>query len=113
MLGSHEKKAALVALVDILYGFVYDFRTTEGDPSSESPWTLGKLSSTFSWLDPPESVADACKGCVRRALAYPLYRTFPLARRCLEDVAIILSRGRRSVLRALISIRALFADGHR
>ena len=36
--------------VDILLAYCYDNRTTEGDPTSESAWTINKLSSTLSWL---------------------------------------------------------------
>ena len=40
MLSHDEKKRALVGLVDILFAHCYDVRTTENDPTCESPWTV-------------------------------------------------------------------------
>lgn len=50
LLDSQEYKVALLSLVDILFAYAYDYRTTFGEESVESAWTINKLSSTLSWL---------------------------------------------------------------
>lgn len=40
LLSHDEKKRVMVGLVDILYAHCYDVRTTENDPTCESPWTV-------------------------------------------------------------------------
>lgn len=37
-------------LVDILYGSCYNHRTTLGENTVESGWTINKLSSTLCWF---------------------------------------------------------------
>ena len=101
--------AVLCALVDILYGYAFDQRTTLGDATVESAWTVAKLSRTLSWLDAPASVRDAALACVHRALAYPVFRNWRLACRVLGDVRALLRLGRRAVLRALLAVRRVFA----
>ena len=38
------------------FGYAYDHRTTSGDPTVESAWTICTLSAALSWLDPCVSV---------------------------------------------------------
>ncbi|CAM9202900.1 unnamed protein product, partial [Choristocarpus tenellus] len=52
--GGEEEEQALLGLGDILFGYVYDHRTTCGDPTVESPWTIATLSPLLSWLEVPE-----------------------------------------------------------
>lgn len=40
-----------LGLVDILYAYAYDTRTTMGDHTVESWWTISRLSSTLAWFD--------------------------------------------------------------
>jgi protein SHQ1 len=47
----------------------------------------------------------------RRALTFPLYRSWALADACRADVARILLRGTRTVLRCLLELRAIL-DAH-
>ena len=51
-----QKKRALTGLVDVVFGFAYDQRTTLGDSTCESAWTVAKLSPTLSWFDTQSSV---------------------------------------------------------
>ena len=44
------RRPALCGLVDILFAYCYDTRTTDGEHNVESAWTIIRLSSTFSWL---------------------------------------------------------------
>ena len=101
--------AVLCSLVDILYGYAFDARTTLGDATVESAWTVAKLSRTLCWLDAPPTVRDAALACVHRALAFPVFRNWRLACRVLGDVCALLRLGRRAVLRALLAVRRVFA----
>lgn len=53
-----EQQAAYFGLLDIIAAYCYDYRTTEGDPTSESAWTINKLSATLSWFE----VITWCRG---------------------------------------------------
>jgi hypothetical protein len=46
-------------LVTIIYGYAYDHRTTEGEPTSESPWLISILSATLSWFESFSTPQDA------------------------------------------------------
>lgn len=46
-----SREAVDLTLVDILLAYCYDHRTTEGEPSVESCWTVNKLASSLSWLE--------------------------------------------------------------
>lgn len=96
-------------LADILAAFVYDHRTTLGEPTVESGWTISTLAASLSWLWLPSSMRDVAVSFARRAVAYPLYRHFGLARRCLEDSARIILSGRRVILKCLLAARRIFA----
>ncbi|KAL2915200.1 hypothetical protein HK105_205307 [Polyrhizophydium stewartii] len=99
--------ALYLGLVDILFGHCYNLRTTEGEPTVESAWTICKLSGTLSCFDTFSDLQDVVTCCLRRSLAYPLYRHFELSARVLEDVVILLKLGRRAVLKALLQIKRL------
>lgn len=63
-------------LLDLLVPYVYDHLMTMGDPTVESAWTISKLSSSLSWLDPPKSIQEAIITLTRRMLIYPYWRNF-------------------------------------
>lgn len=107
LLSRAEAGAALCGLADVLYGYCYDVRATDGEHNCESGWTVRALSSQLSWLDPPVSPADAARTSIRRALCYPLIRHWGVAVAALRDVVALLRLGRRAVLRALLKVRAL------
>jgi protein SHQ1 len=111
LLSRAESGLALCGLADVLFGYCYDVRTTDGEHNCESGWTVRVLSSQLSWLDPPLSPADAAKNSVRRALCYPLVRHWGLAVAALGDVVALLRLGRRAVLRALLKVRGC-GDGN-
>ncbi|KAF8320096.1 SHQ1-domain-containing protein, partial [Clavulina sp. PMI_390] len=97
-----------MALLCILFGFAYDCRTTQHDPTSESAWTIAVLTPCFSALDvsftSPES---AFRASYRRALTFPLYRNWELCERVRQDVGQILAGGKREVCRRLLEVRAI------
>ncbi|ETV86957.1 hypothetical protein H257_01979 [Aphanomyces astaci] len=104
-------EAAVVwhGLLDILAAYSYDLRTSEGDPTVESAWTISILSSTLSWLDPATTtVADVVRNTMRRTLVYPFLRQWDLGVVVVNDVVAMLRRGKRVVLRALLAIHSIF-----
>lgn len=40
-----------MGLLDIIYSYAYDFRTTLGEGNVESAWTVSKISPTLSWFE--------------------------------------------------------------
>lgn len=51
LLNNEETRRLLLSLVDILFGSCYNHRTTFGENTVESSWTIVKLSSTLSWFE--------------------------------------------------------------
>ena len=106
-----------IGLLDILFAYVYDHVTTEGDPTVESAWTIFILSTSFSWLDDwlDDDVADdvlflvpaVIRSSIRRALIYPYLRSLEFACFIWTQVQTILSQGLRTVLRCLLQIRVI------
>ncbi|KAI0928358.1 hypothetical protein AcW1_005627 [Taiwanofungus camphoratus] len=116
-----------LTLLTLLFSYAYETRTTQHDPTPESAWTISILTPAFSALDPapylplslpPESssftaseLAATFAASYRRALAFPLYRSFALAEACRADVAALLSRGKRMVARCLLEMKHIL-DHH-
>lgn len=110
-LSAEQKKSAFFCLVDLLFAYVYDHRTTDGDPTVESSWTVMILSPTLSWLEcynpPYDTIADVICWSIRRSLIYPYLRSYDLAKQIAEDVHEIMKRGRRTVIRCLLQIHKI------
>ncbi|ORZ09506.1 box H/ACA snoRNP assembly protein Shq1 [Absidia repens] len=106
-----NEKITYLGLVDILYAYCYNHRTSEGENSVESVWCIGTLSSTISSLEQFSTLKDAVLACYRRALAYPLYRNWTLCEKVLQDVYIMFKLGKRAILKALLEMKDLF-DHH-
>ncbi|KAL5511512.1 hypothetical protein ACEPAH_4729 [Sanghuangporus vaninii] len=116
-----QKHNLYLTLFTILFSYAYEMRTTENDPTPESAWTICSLTPAFSALDPapygsstsspstftPGELQETLVPSFRRALAFPLYRSFVLAERCLQDVSIILRHGTRATLRALLETKRI------
>jgi len=110
-LSAEQKKSGFLCLLDILFAYVYDHRTTDGDPTVESSWTVMILSPTLSWLEcynpPYDTIADVICWSIRRSLIYPYLRSYDLAKHIAEDVCQILKRGRRTVIRCLLQLHKI------
>ncbi|RLN51100.1 hypothetical protein BBJ28_00021937 [Nothophytophthora sp. Chile5] len=102
--GSNEEKLVIGGLVDILIGFAYEQLTNQGDSGVESTWTVSILSPTLSWLDPCADLRAVVRSAVRRVLTFPFLRQYDLALRCVREASEILKRGKRVVLRALLTL---------
>ena len=108
-----------LTVLTLLFAYAYDSRTTQHDPTPESGWTISTLIPAFSALDPPpyspppptahpetfdpSELAATFTASYRRALAFPLFRSFALAERCRADVAAFLRGGKRVVVRGAIA----------
>ncbi|KAJ3247057.1 Hsp90 cochaperone shq1 [Chytriomyces hyalinus] len=100
-----SSKHLYLGLVDILFAYCYDHRTTEGDFTVESAWTIAKLSPTLSCFETFGTLDEVLVACIRRSLAYPLYRNLSLCTKVIEDVAVLLKLGKRALLKALLGVR--------
>ncbi|KAJ6551864.1 SHQ1-domain-containing protein [Mycena capillaripes] len=122
---TRQKRNLYLTLVTILFGYAYETRTTQGDPTPESAWTLCSLVPAFSALDPPPYSAPTTSSetpspseltaslsqSYRRSLCFPLYRSFLLAEACREDVAAFFSLGKRAIVRCLLETKFIL-DHH-
>uniref|UniRef100_A0A8C8E140 Protein SHQ1 homolog n=1 Tax=Oryzias sinensis TaxID=183150 RepID=A0A8C8E140_9TELE len=95
LLDKTSRRQAWLSLVDILLAFCYEVRSTEGEHSVESPWTIRKLSGTLSWLETYSSLQDVLVSFGRRVSCFPLYRHFALVTSAIRDAAKIFQSGPR------------------
>jgi protein SHQ1 len=100
----HEGHVMALTL-DLLLAFSYDHLTSEGTSSSESVWTVCKLSPSLSWLDTQDSLYDVCVVFARRVLIFPLHRHLNLIRRCFRDVGVMMLLGPSYVVKSLLAIK--------
>ena len=110
LLSKEEKRSLLLGLIDILFAYAYDMRTTEGDHSVESAWTVCKLSSNLSWFVSYSSLKQTISSSIRRSLIYPLYRNWELSLQVHSDTIDILKQGRVGVLKCLLDIHRLLNE---
>ncbi|XP_038045317.1 protein SHQ1 homolog [Patiria miniata] len=109
LLNPEMEKGVLLSLVDIVFAYAYNVRTTLSENSVESAWTICKLSPTLSWLDWFTSLDEVVTVCCRRVLCYPLYRHWELANRVIQDVQRIFLLGRRRLLKCLLEVHRILA----
>jgi len=93
-INTKETLRTLTSLIDILYCYCYDLRTTCNEHSSESGWTISKLSPTIACSDAFESVKECVIACTRRSLIYPIFRHFELSKKIWCDVLALLKSGK-------------------
>ncbi|CAK1594489.1 unnamed protein product [Parnassius mnemosyne] len=108
LLSKNEYKQVLLGLVDILYAYCYDKRTTLNESTVESSWTINKLSSTLSWFCVFKDIKQVLIACYRRALIYPIFRNFELCRKVKEDLVLMFRKGKKFIIKCLINIYSMF-----
>lgn len=108
LLTKDEYKQVLYGLVDILYGYCYDKRTTLNESTVESSWTINKLSSTLSWFCTFNDTQQVIVACYRRALIYPIFRNFDLCRHVKCDLVKLFRKGKKYVIKCMIEIHQMF-----
>ncbi|GFQ87140.1 protein SHQ1 homolog [Trichonephila clavata] len=101
-------RAAFLGLIDILFAYAYNKRTTEEENTVESSWTINKISATLCWLETFTSISEVAITCIRRSLIYPLFRHFELSVTILEDVRKIILLGRKYIIKCLLEIHEMF-----
>lgn len=100
-------------LLDILFAYCYDRRTTYFEGTCESSWTILKLSATLSCFDGFEYPRQAMMSAFRRCLTYPLYRNFTLAQTVFEDLKSMLRLKENYIVKCLLDIYDIFLNGGR
>ncbi|XP_076647425.1 protein SHQ1 homolog isoform X2 [Halictus rubicundus] len=108
LLSNEETYKLLLSLVDILFGSCYNHRTTLGDNTVESSWTINKLSSTLSWFDDFSNADEVIRACFRRSVCYPLFRNWNLSLKVLEDVKKVIKLGKKYIIKRFCEIHDLF-----
>lgn len=110
-LSDEQKRSAFLSLTDVLFAYVYDHRTTDGDPTVESSWTVMILSPSLSWLEnynpPYDTISDIIRWSIRRSLIYPYLRSYALAIKVANDVCQIIKCGRRTIIRCLLQLHQI------
>ena len=107
-----QSESLYLSLIDILYAYVYDHRTTMGDATCESSWTIVMLSPTLSWFEsytpPYDTIRSVFQWDIRRAMIYPYLRNYAFVGETLvSDVCKILDGGKRVIIRSLLQIQKI------
>uniref|UniRef100_A0A1I7TQE2 Protein SHQ1 homolog n=1 Tax=Caenorhabditis tropicalis TaxID=1561998 RepID=A0A1I7TQE2_9PELO len=98
------------SLVDILFSWCYDQRVNNWESTCESGWTCSKLSPSMSFFVKFPSVRECILTAIRRSLSYPLYRSFQLSTRIIDDVTFCFSSGCTALLHILCDIHRIFIE---
>lgn len=104
--------AAHAFLVQLLFAYVYELHVSYNDASPESAWTLCKLCRSIACFVDPSAPTDAVlRASYRRALTYPLYRSWALCERVRNDMVQILQTSdvQARLCTALQDMDAMFA----
>jgi protein SHQ1 len=117
-------KDVYLNLPPLLFAILYDKVTTLNSATSESPWTISRISPSLSSLSPPyipptsslpsSSYAPLKQikiALFRRILTYPLYRSLSLAENLWKHTIALLKLGKRGIIRLLLETRTMFMDG--
>ncbi|XP_045780394.1 protein SHQ1 homolog [Maniola jurtina] len=108
ILTNSEYKQVFYGLVDILFGYCYDKRTTLNESNVESSWTINKLSATLSWFCVFKDMKEVLIACYRRALVYPIFRNFDLCNKVKNDLVSLLRKGKKYIIKCMLSIHQMF-----
>nr|CAD7255734.1 unnamed protein product [Timema shepardi] len=108
LLDKEVNKMIYLGVVDLLAGYCYNHRSTLGENTSESAWTINKLSATLCWLECFSNLRVVVLAAIRRSLCYPLHRHWDLSVKVLEDVVQVLRLGKKQVLKCLLEVHSLF-----
>lgn len=113
-----DVKTAYLTLLSLLYSYCFEQVENEGMHTTESPWTIGKLTPQLSALDQQillsESVGKFSNikaiiiTAIRRSLSYPLHRNYELCIKVWRNTLQLLKAGKKMVVRALLDIHEIF-----
>ncbi|TGZ62257.1 hypothetical protein CRM22_007539 [Opisthorchis felineus] len=104
-----EKVSLYLGLADLLLAYVYDYRVREAEEMTESGWNIAKLASTLSWFEVFHNLPQLLTTFYRRALVYPLVRSWKFCVLIRLDVAALLQMKhvKSWCLKCLLDIRRL------
>jgi protein SHQ1 len=109
LINPEMERVIYLGLVDVLFSYCYNYRTTEGEDTVESAWNICRISGTLSALESFQTLQDTLKCSFRRSLSFPLYRSFALSVKVKDDVVVLLKLGKRAILKALLSMKQLIS----
>ncbi|CCH62181.1 hypothetical protein TBLA_0G02410 [Henningerozyma blattae CBS 6284] len=115
----NDTKMLYVMLINLLFSYMFEQLENEGTHTVESPWTIGKLTPQFAFLDQKLILDDSLSSnlsiikvaivtSIRRSLSYTLHRNFNLSMKALNFVYYILRGGKRLIIRCLLDIHEIF-----
>lgn len=114
----NDVKSQYLTILSILYSYTFEQIENEGQHTTESQWTIGKLTPQISMLDQQILLSESLihfsqiKGIIvtgiRRALSYPLHRNYDLCIKAWQLAIKLLLGGKRLVIKALLDIHELF-----
>lgn len=112
-----EQSQAL--LIQVLFAYLYEMHVSLNDASSESAWTICKLCRSIACFAEPWPQSNASStmaeyvlhASYRRALTYPLYRSWALCAQVHKDLYSLLSKcdAKARILHVLRDMDAIFA----
>ncbi|KAH8875904.1 Protein SHQ1 like [Schistosoma japonicum] len=102
-----EEKMLYLGLLDLLFAYVYDFRVREGETMSESGWNIVKVAATLSWFAVYRCLPEVVVSFYRRALTYPLVRSWKFCTLVKRDTSRLLQHAntKQWCLKCLLEIR--------
>ncbi|CCF60212.1 hypothetical protein KAFR_0J01460 [Kazachstania africana CBS 2517] len=124
-------KLSYISILNLLFSYIFENIENEGARSTESAWTIGKLTPQISFLDQQlkqevngealllsqdeksqkkelSLIKSAIMVGVKRSLSYPLHRNYELAMKCWKYVYYLLRGGKRLIIKALLDIHEIF-----
>lgn len=106
---------AKACLVQVVFAYLYEMHVSYNDASTESAWTICKLCRSLTCFSEPlpqgTDTLHVLRSSFRRALTYPLYRSWALCERIRCDAHKLfgLPDAKARILHMLRDIDAIFA----
>lgn len=98
-----------------LFSYHYELRAGGGEHTTESAWTVGKLTPQLAYLDASLVSGDGQDYLnavvltgMRRCLCYPYHRNYDLGKKAWQDTYYNIRGGKRLVLRTMLAAKELF-----
>ena len=110
-LSPSEHLSVCLGMLDILYSYSYEVRTSLFDGlGTESSWTIQKLASTLSCGERFTSIKQVVVAALRRTVCYPLFRHFQLGVRVWDDVTAHLLTSPQKIVKVFLQLIPQFVD---
>lgn len=113
-----DSKRLYITILNLLFAHMFEAIETEGSHTTESAWSIGKLTPQICCLDQQLLLQDTSDSFsiikaaiitgIRRSLSYPLHRNYELSIKAWNYVYYILRGGKRLAIRCLLDIHEIF-----